>query len=686
MNKPGKQHTGLLTAPFAGRSAARFIAGHPLAAVFAFVTVCVLPMMFFRDPSPSNELRYLSIVDEALREGHFFCFYNHGIPYTDKPPLFFWLMMFFRLFCGATCMWLPVLFTALIPSFVTVAVMDKWLRMAHLRDSYNLSLRQASTAWQSGRDVADEVRTDTAVTPLTRILCASLLLAGMLFAVQTFFLRMDVLMTMFIVLALFTFWKMYTGGGVPGQAHQSNRDLAASPSTGHDSTVPQGKTDRWLLPLYIFLALFTKGPVGFFAPVLIIIAFLALEKQLRRLPEFLGWRQWLVMLLLFGGWILGAYLEGGREYINSLLFHQTLDRAVNAFTHKQPFWWYLPTLLYTVLPYTLLIIPAVIYLYCRQWRKRCANTHNTPGSELQNGLNERQPGNLLGEKQGDGRSDCNPLIDPRDNTFSRLLLMSIAVIFIMLSAFSGKLAIYLTPLLPLMAYLMPQFAILTKGRAERLKKAALLIPAIIIALAGVSLWVVYLLKGVEPVSKLAFALAINTPYIFSTTLLATAAVLAIGFAAACIVIIRSGWQKGAIAMAAALYLAIFAFGCTVNQINEWLGYRCVAEEALRQSSGTDTYNTLFVNRPENMDIYLGCEVTDYKDNVEAFITGVPTDEFLTDSPAAGNCDCAPTPLSGDHRGEVLIVKTSALGDCPPLREYLESNEGTPIGPFTVYGL
>ena len=98
---------------------------HPLAAVFAFVTVCVLPMMILRDPSPSNELRYLSIVEEALEHGHFFCFYNQGIPYTDKPPLFFWLLMFFRLFCSATCMWLPILFTALIPSFVTVAIMDR---------------------------------------------------------------------------------------------------------------------------------------------------------------------------------------------------------------------------------------------------------------------------------------------------------------------------------------------------------------------------------------------------------------------------------------------------------------------------------------------------------------------------------------------------------------------------------
>ena len=554
----------------------QYIEKHPLAAVFAFVTVCVLPMMLFRDPSAPNELRYLSIAEEALREGHFWCFYNQGIPYTDKPPLFFWILMLFRLICGRSVMWLPCLFTSLIPAFVTVAVMDRWLALAAREREY---------------------------TPLMRLCCASLLLAGLLFAVQTFFLRMDLLMTMFIVLALFTFWKMYTPCQMSCQA-------------GYVGAETCSKANKWLLPIYIFLALFTKGPVGFFAPVLIITAFLTLEGQLRRIGEFLGLRQWLVMLVLFGSWILGAYLEGGREYINNLLFHQTLDRAVNAFTHKHPFWWYLPTLLYTVLPYTLLTIPALIYMYTKR--------HG-----------------------GD--------------SFVRLLLTSIAVIFIMLSAFSGKLAIYLTPLMPLMAYLMPRFATLTAARSEKAKRAALIVPSAIIALAGLAFWLVYLCKGFEPFSMVAFPLAVNTPYIFSTTLLVTAAVLTIGFAAACIIIGRGGWQKGAIAMAATLYLAIFAFGSTVSRINEWLGYRCVAEEALLQNSGSDTYNTLFVNRPENMDLYLGCDVTDFKDDAARFV-------------------------ATDHRGEVLIVNTARLRDCQPIKEYLESNEGTPVGEFTVFSL
>lgn len=534
---------------------------HPLAVVFAFVTVCVLPMMIQRDPSPSNELRYISIAADALQNGRFFCFWDHGTPYTDKPPLFFWLLMFFRLFCSSTCMWLPILFTALIPSFVTVAVMDRWLRLA--------------TGEQSA---------------LWRVASATFFLAGMLVMIQTFFLRMDMLMTMFIVLALFTFWKMYTGLDVR-------------------------KGDRWLLPLYIFLALFTKGPVGFFAPVLIIVAFLALEKSLKRLPEFLGWRQWLVMLLLFGGWILGAWLEGGGEYIRSLLFHQTLDRAVNAFTHKQPFWWYIPTLLYTVLPYTLLMIPAVVFLYTKR---------------------------------------------DRSDSFGRLLLTSIAVIFIMLSAFSGKLAIYLTPILPFMAYLMPKFGKITDGRAETIKKAALLVVAAILAVGGIGILAMSHATGRDLLAPMALRLAIVTPYIFCKTILAIAATLAAGSIAAIVVICRKGWVKGAIALGAAIYLAVLAAGVTIEPLNEWTAYEKVCREALK-ASDSDTYNTLYVRRPENMDVYLGCDVCDWKEDIDGF-------------------------AAGDHRGEVLIVPTYLAISDTRLKEFLESREGTRVGEFSVYGL
>ena len=65
-----------------------FLTKHPLLAVFLFTIICLIPEMLMRDFTPSNELRYLSIADEALAGGNFFAFFNHGAAYADKPPLY----------------------------------------------------------------------------------------------------------------------------------------------------------------------------------------------------------------------------------------------------------------------------------------------------------------------------------------------------------------------------------------------------------------------------------------------------------------------------------------------------------------------------------------------------------------------------------------------------------------------
>ncbi len=52
--------------------------------IFLFVLLALFPMFLLRDFTPSNELRYLSIADEAIRDGHLFAFYDHGVQYADK--------------------------------------------------------------------------------------------------------------------------------------------------------------------------------------------------------------------------------------------------------------------------------------------------------------------------------------------------------------------------------------------------------------------------------------------------------------------------------------------------------------------------------------------------------------------------------------------------------------------------
>lgn len=80
-----------------------------------------------------------------------------------------------------------------------------------------------------------------------------MLITSGLFMGSAMVLRMDMLMCLFILLALHTFYKIYIGQASP--------------------------RDKTLLPVYIFMALFTKGPVGLLLPLVSISVFLLLQKK-----------------------------------------------------------------------------------------------------------------------------------------------------------------------------------------------------------------------------------------------------------------------------------------------------------------------------------------------------------------------------------------------------------------------
>ena len=177
----------------------KIIEKYPIAAVCLFAFICLFPAMLLRDFTPSNELRYLSIADEAIADGNIFAFTNHGVPYADKPPLYFWIVMLCRLIFGHHSCFALSLFS-LVPAFVIVNVMDKWV--------------------MSKAPVAD------------RMAAALMLLTCGMFLGTAVVLRMDMLMCMFIVLALRSFYRIYTGEDVSGK-------------------------ESWMLPVWTFMALFT---------------------------------------------------------------------------------------------------------------------------------------------------------------------------------------------------------------------------------------------------------------------------------------------------------------------------------------------------------------------------------------------------------------------------------------------
>jgi 4-amino-4-deoxy-L-arabinose transferase-like glycosyltransferase len=157
-----------------------------------------------------------------------------------------------------------------------------------------------------------------------------MLITAGLFTGVTLVVRMDMLMNMFIVLSLYTFYKMYRGD--------------------------ERKRDSWLFPVLVFLALFSKGPLGLLIPFVSTVTFLIFKKKLSDFKFYWGWKTFLIILTGCIVWFSGVYIEGGNQYLNNLLVHQTVGRGIDSFHHKEPFYYYAISIWYSLAPWSLLAI------------------------------------------------------------------------------------------------------------------------------------------------------------------------------------------------------------------------------------------------------------------------------------------------------------------------------------------
>lgn len=533
--------------------------------VFVFCAVCLLPMMAMRDFTPSNELRYLSIADEAIANGHLFAFYNHGLPYADKPPLYFWIVMLCRLLFGHhSCLALSMF--SLIPAFAIVGIMDRWV--------------------MKGKSA------------MNRMSVAGMTLTCVMFLGTMVVLRMDMLMCLFIVLALWTFYRMYTGEGSRRQ-------------------------DSLTLPLWIFLALFTKGPVGLLMPPLAIAVFLAVKRDWKGFRKYLGLKTWGIIAALSAVWLTYVWLEGGLEYINNLLFKQTVGRAVNAFTHARPFWFYLVTILWCLAPYTLLLIGSFMALL----------------------LPVRKAG---AEKVSD---------------LEILFLCTIISTAAMLSSFSSKLPIYLVPVLPFCVYLFP--TVLDRIGERGWMRWSVGIFQILLLCAGIA--TLLFLNGSVTIPAAAclldeYSFAREAPVVNAVILLTLANAMGTWF-----LIKRKSVNIPALLLSAGLFLAAFSASSVLRDLNPYIGYGSICS---RVPEGTDVA-TIFLHRPENIDVYTGRQITDFGDDPAKLSEAVKAHIELTGKNV------------GSGRPLTIITRTSRMETTPELQKLF--SEGTVIyaGPYCL---
>ena len=274
---------------------------------FSLYLVLLLPLLFLREPTPTDEIKYFRIAAESSSQGSFWCTYDNGEMYTDKPPVYFWLIRLTRFIFGDDCYTAMSLFS-LIPALLILIIFDSWCKK-ELRGKY---LRAAEIT----------------------------LLSTVYFLGAAVVLRMDMLMTLFITLAMWWFWKIYSG------KHK--------------------KSDKYILGIFVFLAMFTKGPVGLLMPLVCTAAFLAVKGNFKAFKRIWSWNTWIPILIGCLFWWTMTAMEGGFAYLKDMLLHQTFGRAFNSFAHSRGIFYYLYSIWYIMGPWSLLTIGIIIWTLVRK--------------------------------------------------------------------------------------------------------------------------------------------------------------------------------------------------------------------------------------------------------------------------------------------------------------------------------
>lgn len=466
--------------------------------ILLYMGLClaVLPVILLRDFTPANELRYLGIAEEALRAHHWWAFTNQGEFFTDKPPLYLWVVMLGKTLFGSHQMWFLALFS-LMPAIMIVRVMDHW--------------------------VEGELDTDS------RSLARMMLTTGGLFLGLSITLRMDLLACLFVVLALRSFWRM-----------------KEKPATY--------RGERWLFPLYMFLAMITNGMAMVLIPFCATVVYLWIARKLHLLFRYWSWRTWGVLAVCCAVWMGMAYAEGGTAYLHEIFSGQLMDKLLHAEIHDRPFYYYLSTIWYSFAPYSLFVAGILVTVLRPDFVR----------TDLQ-----------------------------------RYFLCIALTTFVAISCVSSKLQVYMIPAYPFMVYAAAMA--LPRIRMNAWYRATISLPALAFALA-LPVLVVLVVTDVYPMLNDVLC------YVAATGVSLT------GLQALRLVYRHkdyTGLTDAVRVLGVGLLFAVFVAGWAMPRLNPSLGYGGVCRKAseLSEKTGITTFRAYGLRRPAHMDVYLHAPVS-----------------------------------------------------------------------------
>jgi len=195
----------------------------------------------------------------------------------------------------------------------------------------------------------------------------------------------------------------------------------------------------WLVFFWFFIALgmLAKGPVAPLLAALIIVIFALVQRDVRLITRTL----WLPCILLFLAvslpWYVAVQLQNP-QFLREFIFQHNLGRfASNMYHHRQPFWYFVPVLLLSVMPWTALVIAG--------WVENIKEWHEQPMAHP--------------SKRGLGGAPTE-----REGTLSRFLLIWTVVVVVFFSISASKLPGYILPAVPACTILAADWV----SRRERL--------------------------------------------------------------------------------------------------------------------------------------------------------------------------------------------------------------------------
>jgi len=277
-----------------------------LALSVAAVATVVALQCLVRSPWDPDEIRYLLVAKHLSQHGLLLVPVLWGEPYLEKPPLYFWLVIW------ASRLGLGFHLSALLVPVAAAAALHLWLA------------QRIASQWL-GRKAG-------AIAPL-------LLSSLILFPVSVSVGRMDPLMSVAITAACYLFYE----GCVRG------RRVAAA--AGY---------------VCCGLGVLFKGPFGAILPLAVLFVGLAALQRLRLLLSWTTLLGPLLMLLTIATWLAPLAYQIGVEQSVLLLERNLIQRAVAGVDHGQPAYFYALLLPAALLPWTGHFVS--LCRYC--WRSR----------------------------------------------------------------------------------------------------------------------------------------------------------------------------------------------------------------------------------------------------------------------------------------------------------------------------